>query len=290
MSGTSTRIRLSAAIIALNEQDNLPGLLDRLDWVDEIVLIDGGSSDETLSVARRFTDRVWQHPFDNFARQRNRALDRCRGQWVISIDADERPSAAMRAEIDRRLEAPDGCVAFRVPIHSTILGQPFRYSGTQDDRPIRLFRREGVRWVGAVHEVPAVKGLVGELCNGLEHCTLPDLEALITKLNRYTTLEAQQRFRAGSPWRSWNLIWQPAREVARRLIWKKGILDGPRGWLFCALTGFSSLMVHLKHGEMLREARQKRSGGTAIDRVVRVGELRKKGPGPAVPALQGDAN
>lgn len=281
MEQPSNGIRLSAAVITLNEQHNLPGLLERLGWVDEVVVVDGGSSDQTLALARGYGARVWQHRFDDYARQRNRALNKCRGEWVLSVDADERPTEAMREEIARRIAEPAGCVAFRVPIRSTILGRRFRYSGTQDDRPIRLFRRDGVRWEGEVHEVPVVRGAVGELRNGLEHHTLPNMEALLVKLNRYTTLEALARVRAASPWRVHDLFWQPARETLRRLIWKRGILDGPRGWLFCGLSGLYALVAHLKHGEMLR--------GESSCASPRVPEAEAGQTGPANPASESDA-
>src|SRR5262249_16906619 len=142
---------ITAAIITLNEQRHLPALLARLDWVSEIVVVDGGSSDDTLAIARRHGCRVIEHPFDTFAQQRNRAADLARCDWILSIDADERPTPAIIREIQWRItrgtslsetrgrfsarrRRAEGPVAFRVPIRSRIFGRPFRFSGTQDDR------------------------------------------------------------------------------------------------------------------------------------------------------------
>ena len=139
-----TRPTLTAAVITLNEAKKLPGLLGRLDWVDQIVVVDGGSTDDTVEIARSFGCAVHHRPFDAFARQRNHALGLAAGDWVLSVDADERPTPRLAAEIRRRIGRcrQNG---FRVPIRSTIFGRPLRWSGTQHDLPVRLVRRGSAR-------------------------------------------------------------------------------------------------------------------------------------------------
>jgi glycosyltransferase involved in cell wall biosynthesis len=242
---------ITAAIITLNEERLLPALLERLDWVTEIVVVDGGSTDRTLQIARQHGCRVSVHPFDTFANQRNRAIALAQGQWILSIDADERPTAAFVAEARARMAGGDD-LAFRVPIRSRIFGRPFRYSGTQDDLPIRLFRRGAATWEGDVHEVLRLTPLacrrsIGRLRAWLEHDTLPNLASFLQKMDRYTALEARHRVAAGQAPR-WRDRWlAPALEVGRRLIWKKGLLDGPQGWAFCLLSGLSAWMLADKH-------------------------------------------
>lgn len=245
---------IAAAIIALNEQANLARLLPRLDWVDEIVVVDGGSRDSTAQIARQHGCRVALRPFDTFARQRNYALDLVRADWVLSIDADERPTPRLVAEI-RAATAPATAAAFRVPIRSRIFRRPVRRSGTQDDRPIRLFRRALARWTGEVHEVLQVDGRTGRLRAWLEHDTLPDLRSFLVKMDRYTTLEAQARVLAGRAPRRGDRWLAPPREIFRRLLWKQGLLDGPAGWAFCALSGLSEWVLAEKH-HRLWEARR----------------------------------
>jgi glycosyltransferase involved in cell wall biosynthesis len=236
---------VSAAIIALDEERHLPALLPRLAWTDEIVVVDGGSHDATVNIAREFGCRVEVRQFDNFARQRNRALELASGDWVLSIDADERPVAGFAAEVRRRL-SHSPARAFRVPIRSAIFGRRFRFSGTQDDCPVRLFRRGSACWTGHVHEVLRSTGPIGRLEHWLEHETLPDLAAFLIKMNRYTTLAAQARTTAGRRPR-WDDLWlAPPREALRRLIWKHGWLDGPEGWAFCLLSGLSEWMLAKK--------------------------------------------
>jgi hypothetical protein len=247
------RPSITAAIIALNEEEKLPGLLERLDWVDEIVVVDGGSHDATVRLARRHGCRVVSRTLDSFARQRNFAIQIAAGDWVLSIDADERPTPRLIDEVRGRI-ADCRQQAFRVPIRSTIFRRPLRWSGTQDDCPVRLFRRQSARWMGDVHEVLAVAGRVGRLQHWLEHETLPDLPAFLAKIDRYTTLEAAARVAAGrgpagyAPWLA------PPREVFRRLFWKQGLLDGPAGWAFCLLSGLSEWVLSGKHRRLWQQS------------------------------------
>jgi len=237
---------LSVTIIALNEERNLPGLLATLSWPDEIVLVDGGSHDATVEIARSHGARVHRRPFDDFCRQQNHALSLATGDWVLSIDADERPTQAMVAEIRRRLPhcRENG---FRARIRSTIFGRPLRYSGTQGDRQVRLVRRHLARWVGEVHETLETPGPIGQLRHWLDHDPLPDLTSFLTKMHRYTTLAASARLDQSRPPRRRDPWLNPPREVFRRLIWKQGILDGPEGWAFCLLSGLSEWVLADTH-------------------------------------------
>jgi hypothetical protein len=241
----SQRPTISAVLITLNEERNLPGLLARLDWVDEIVVVDGGSRDDTFRIARRHGCHVVTRCFDSFARQRNFALQLAAGQWILSIDADERPTPRLAEEIRRRI-AQSRYSAFRLPIRSTIFGRPLRYCGTQDDCPIRLFRRAHAQWIGDVHEVLHVHGRIGRLRHWLEHTTLPDRAAFLAKMRHYTNLEAAARVAAGCRGAWWQRWLAPPREVFRRLIWKQGLLDGPAGWAFCLLSGYSEWVLAQK--------------------------------------------
>jgi glycosyltransferase involved in cell wall biosynthesis len=265
----SRPLTITAAIIAQNEQGNLAGLLPRLDWVDEIVLVDGGSHDGTASLARAHGCRVLERRFDTFARQRNYALQHSQSDWVLSIDADECPTPQLAAEIRRRI-GDDRYAAYRVPIRSTIFGYRVRYSGTQDDRPVRLVRRGAARWTGDVHEVLRVAGRTSQLENWLEHRTMPDLASFLAKVDRYTRLEAVARVAAGRRPRPGTRWIAPLREVFRRLAWKHGILDGPAGWAFCILSGYSEWVLAQRHRQLwatsqgLIESRVEPAPGAAI--------------------------
>ena len=251
----SSRPTITAAMITLDEQRNLAELLPMLDWVDEIVLVDGGSRDDSVRIAASHGCEVDCRRFDTFAAQRNHALRLARGDWVLSIDADERPTPRLAEEIRRRI-ADSQADAYRISIRSSIFGRPVRHCGTQDDRPIRLFRRLSARWTGDVHEVLQVAGPIGRLENRLTHNPLPNLETFLKKMHRYTLLEAKAR--AASLRRpSWRDTWiAPPREVFRRLIYKQGFLDGPAGWAFCCLSGLSQWVLAREHRRLQRRMQE----------------------------------
>jgi glycosyltransferase involved in cell wall biosynthesis len=246
--------RVSAVLIARDEAHNLPDCLDALAWADEcVVVVDPASRDATLAVARQRADAVVVRRFDDFASQRNAGLDLATGDWVFSVDADERSSPAQAAEIRRAIaDANRYHDAYRVPIRSEILGRPFRYSGTQLDRPVRLFRRDRARWAGAVHEVVSGLTSIGELHEPLSHRTLPDMTTFLRKLDRYTTLEAGQLASRGVPARRRDLLVRPAWTFAKLYLGRQGFRDGVEGLLFCTLSGVSVAVRHWKHREILR--------------------------------------
>jgi glycosyltransferase involved in cell wall biosynthesis len=238
---------ISANLITLNEERNLAPCLESLVWVDEIVVVDGGSRDRTAEIARRYTDRVVVNPFDDYASQRNRALDASRGEWVFSIDADERVPRALAREIRQRaLDAGPDVAGFWVPIRSRIFGRRFRFSGTQGERKMRLFRRERGRWHGPVHETVALSGHTGRLRHAIDHESTPDLETYSLKLDRYSSFEAERIRTAGC-----SLAWWQPRLVslwtfAKLYFGKLGMLDGPEGFRFCALSGLGTWMAYRK--------------------------------------------
>ena len=245
--------RISVLILAKNEAENLPNCLDTVSWANEvIVVVDRSSRDETQAIAQRGADLVAIRTFDDFANQRNAALELATGDWVFAIDADERATPELAAEIRRvtadRSHRHNG---FRVPIRSVVLGRPFRYSGTQYDRPLRLFRRGSGRWVGAVHETVDIKGTVGLLSHCLQHRTIPDMRTFLRKINEYTTLEAVKFEREGRPYKFTDLALRPAWTFGKLYLAKQGFRDGLEGLAFCAMSGLSVAVRHWKHREIV---------------------------------------
>lgn len=249
--------RISVLVLAKNEAENLPSCLASVEWANElIVVVDRASRDETQAIARRRADLVAIRTFDDFASQRNAALALASGDWVFAIDADERASPELAAEVRRVTSDPalrHG--GFRVPIRSIILGRPFSYSGTQHDLPLRLFRRGMGRWVGTVHETVAIEGSVGRLKNPLQHRTIPDMQTFLRKINEYTTLEAIKFDREDRPYRAADLTIRPVWTFAKLYFGKQGFRDGLEGFVFCALSGLSVAVRQWKYREKIRARR-----------------------------------
>ncbi|AMV39847.1 glycosyltransferase family 2 protein [Planctomyces sp. SH-PL62] len=244
--------RITALIVARNEEANLPGCLASVSFAHErIVVVDPSSEDDTLGVARRLADVVLVRRFDDFASQRNAGRVAGSGDWILSIDADERATPELADEIRRTIADPtndrDG---FRIPIRSEILGRPFGYSGTQQDLPLRLFRRERGAWMGRVHETVRLDGEVGRMSAPLDHRTLPDVQVFLRKIDQYTSLEARDLHRAGARFRARDLTLRPAWLFLKLYLYKQGFRDGLEGLMFCALSGVSAAVRTWKLREL----------------------------------------
>jgi glycosyltransferase involved in cell wall biosynthesis len=233
--------RLAVLVVARNEEENLAACLHSCRFADErVVVVDASSEDATLEIARLEADVVSVRAFDNFANQRNAALGLASADWVLSIDADERITPELAAEIRSRVaDSSNTCVGFRVPIKSEILGRPFGYSGTQQDLPLRLFRRDRGRWTGLVHETVVIEGPVGRLRHALEHHTLKSIRVFLGKIDHYTTLEARDLHRAGRRFRTSDVALRPFWTFLKLYLGKQGFRDGIEGLMFCALSGVS---------------------------------------------------
>jgi len=251
---TSTEPRISALIVARNEEDKLPGCLASVKFAHErIVVVDAASDDDTLAAARRSADVVIVRPFDDFASQRNAGLEAATGDWILSIDADERVTPGLEAEIGSVLIDPENHhEGFRIPIRSEILGRPFGYSGTQQDLPLRLFRRGRGRWTGQVHETVLLEGAVGRMQHPLEHHTIPDVRVFLRKIDQYTTLEARDLYQAGDRYRTRDLTLRPFWLFLKLYLYKQGFRDGLEGLMFCGLSGVSAAVRTWKLRELDR--------------------------------------
>lgn len=244
--------RVSVLIVAKNEAHNLADCLASASWASErIVVVDPVSRDSTLEIAREMADVVSVRQFDDFASQRNFALSLATGDWVLSVDADERVTPPLAAEIRRAIADPSkNYQGFRVPIRSVILGRKFGFSGTQHDHPLRLFRRDLGHWTGLVHETVALDGPVGSLVHPLAHHSLPNVQIFLNKLDHYTTLEARGLAGSQRRFRMSDLTLRPVWTFLKLYIFKLGFRDGVEGFMFCALSGVSVAVRAWKHREL----------------------------------------
>ena len=244
--------RLSVLIVAKNEAHNLADCLAAASWAFErIVVVDPVSRDATLEIAQQQAEVVAVRAFDDFASQRNFGLSLASGDWVLSVDADERVTAPLAAEIQRIMAEPANPYhGFRVPIRSVILGRPFGFSGTQHDQPLRFFRRDSGHWTGLVHETVVLNGTVGSLQNALGHHSLPNVQVFLHKLDHYTTLEAQGLAGSERRFRMSDLALRPIWTFLKLYVFKQGFRDGVEGFMFCALSGVSTAVRAWKHREL----------------------------------------
>lgn len=248
---------LSVVIIARDEERDLPGCLDSVAGLaDEVVVLDSGSTDRTRELARARGAKVFERPFDDYASHKQAAVERATGDWVLSIDADERVTPALRDEIRALLAAPPdggaGNVGYEIPFEVHFLGRRLRFGGLGSERHLRLFRRGRGRFTGgSLHEGVRVDGPVGRLRGPIRHLPYRDLGEYLAKLDRYTTLAAEKRRRAGRRFTPLHHL-LPCWELFHRLVLRLGVLDGTPGVAWAGLSAFHTWVKYLKLRELQR--------------------------------------
>ncbi|MGH9606656.1 MAG: glycosyltransferase family 2 protein [Terracidiphilus sp.] len=246
---------LSIVLIALNEAVNLPRTLASVRWAQEIVVVDSGSTDATVAIAREAGARVFAEPWRGFGAQKNSAIDHATGDWILSLDADEEVSAELGREIQSLLGGEPRFAAYEIPRLNHFLGRPLCHGGYWPDRKLRLFRRGAARFEERlVHETVKTAEPVGRLKNPLLHHCYPTLEDYIEHMNRYSTLGAEMliaRGRGGSL--VWNAVMNPAATFVYNYFLRLGFLDGREG-LLQHLN--HSVYVHWKFAKAWRATRE----------------------------------
>ncbi len=227
---------LSVAVVVLNEEERLRACLESVVWADEIVVVDAGSSDKTVAIAREFTDRVLFRPWDGYVPQKNYALDQCRGDWLLSLDADERVSDALRDEIRATLRGGGPEAGFQLPRRNLFQGRWVRHGGLYPDWQLRLLRRgQGAFAARAVHESVTVDGPAGRLRSPLVHESYRSIGDAVARLNRYSDLAATELARAGRGGSLLDLLGRPVWRFLSMYVLRAGFLDGWRGLVLAGL-------------------------------------------------------
>jgi len=243
-------VELAAVVLTKNEERHIGDCLDSLAWADERVVFDDFSSDGTVQIARTRGGRVVQHPFEDFARQRNAALDAIEAKWILFVDADERATAALAEEVRRviGLEGDQARAGWWVPRHNYMVGHRMRGGGWYPDYQLRLLRRGQAGYDPArpVHEVVLLKGDAGYLENVLIHYNYDTVAQFRQKMARYTDFEARILQERGVRVRPWTYLSMPLREFWRRFVMLGGYRDHLYGLLFCGLMGWYSLVTYLR--------------------------------------------
>ena len=223
--------RLSAIVITRNEARNIAACLDSLAFCDECIVVDGGSSDDTAGAARAAGARVVERAFDGFRPQKNFALAQAQGEWVLSIDADERVTPALRDEIIAAVAKGDKA-GYEMPRLSTFCGREMRHSGWYPDYVLRLFRRAaGAFSDDLVHERVVCSGPVGRLATPLLHHPVHRLEDALSRMDRYSTAGADMLLNSGRRVSFFTGIVRGFWSFFRTYILRAGFLDGREGFL-----------------------------------------------------------
>jgi len=233
---------LSIVIITLNEAANLPWTLASVRGLGEIVVVDSGSTDATVEIARQAGTRVFAEPWKGFGAQKNSAIAKTTGDWILSLDADEEVSPELAREITELLNGEPQFAAYRIPRLNHFLGEPLRHGGYWPDPKLRLFKRGAASFEERpVHETMRSAEPVGQLKGHLIHHCYPTIEDYREHMGRYSSLAAEALIDSGRagrswPWYVWNAVLNPAATFVYNYVFRLGFLDGRAG-----------LLQHLNH-------------------------------------------
>ena len=246
--------RLSVIIIALNQEDNIVPCLETVRWADDIVIVDSGSEDRTLERARDFTDRIFTISWPGFGAAKNYALNQARGDWIFSLDTDERVSEALREEILAAVRTDGKFAGYKVPRKNYFGGRWVKRLGWYPDYTLRLFQKGNGRFrERAVHEEVLVNGPVGFLQHPLDHYSYDSVSDYLARQDRYARLAAQEMLREGRRPRAGELFWRPFSHFFKLYVLRLGFLEGRLGYTLALLSSLYNFLKYYYLRELLHE-------------------------------------
>lgn len=246
---------ITAIVLTHNDEKHIARCLASLTWCDEIIIIDDYSTDTTVAVAEQFTTNIFRHRLnDDFSAQRNFALSKAKGEWVLFVDSDEVISEDLRKEIeqklDSRLRRNDTTESRNIGYYITRKdwwgGQWLAHGETANVRLLRLAKKNAGIWTQPVHETWNVNGTVGKLVHPILHYPHPDIAQFLDEINRYSSLYAAHLFYQGirEPW--WHIIVKPMFKFFHNYLIRLGFLDGTAGAVVAIMMSLHSFLVRGK--------------------------------------------
>lgn len=241
-------MKVSAIIITKNAEPTLRRCLESVRWADEIVVVDSGSTDRTLEICRELGATLHQTPdWPGHGPQKNRALERATGDWIVALDSDEWLTPELRAEVGRAMTDPRGKVAFAIPRRSSYCGRFMRHSGWWPDYVVRLFRRDSARFSeDHTHDRLIVNGATGKLRAPIMHEAITDLDQMLVKMNMYSSSAAQMKLREGRKATLFTALFHGSWAFFRTYFLRLGFLDGREGFMLAVANAEGSYYRYLK--------------------------------------------
>ena len=243
---------ISICIICFNEEKNIRRCLESSTWADEIIVVDSISQDKTVEIAREYTDKVYQRAWSGYIDQKNFALSKAKSDWILSIDADEEISQALKDEIRREIEKENAKDGYRMPRLSFYQGRWIKHSGFYPDRQLRLFRREQGQWTGGrVHERVEIKGNIGDLKKDLLHYPYNGIiSGQLKTVNSFSSLLAEDMYQERKRYYHLPLLFRPLFKFAEVYFFKLGFLDGLAGFIIAVTSAYAMFVRYVKLREL----------------------------------------
>lgn len=242
---------ISAIIIAKDEEKYIRMCLESVKWVDEIIVVDDYSTDKTVDIAKEYTDKIFGRRLDDFSDQRNFAIEKAHGEWILSLDADEVVSEKLADEIktmsDDTLDKYNG---FYIPIKHYFFGKEIKYGEWWPSYKKRLFKKGRGRWERPIHEELVVEGRAGYLKGHLQHYAYKNISEFINKTNIYTSMEVEKGNVSSNVFK---ILLAPPKVFIYRYILRQGFRDGTYGLIVALLMSFYAFINHAKTWEARRK-------------------------------------
>ena len=233
---TMSTVQLTVVVITYNEEHNIQSALDSVAFAGEIVLVDGGSTDRTVEIAARYTDKIFRREFDNFSAQKNFGIEQAAHEWVLVLDADETIPEGLGKEIREIVAQGPADAVYSIGRDNYFMGKKLRFSGVQNDRVIRLFPRRIRYRRTRVHETPDTQHLpIRKLRGRILHKTYKDYESMMKKVDHYSTLKALDMYEQGYNPSFIKMLFKPPHRFLRHYIFQGGFLDGKAGFMIASI-------------------------------------------------------
>lgn len=247
---------ITAVVLTKNEEQMLEDCLSSLSFCSEIIVVDTGSTDDTIRIAKKYTSRIFEDLTSDFSAKRNKGLEKAKYDWVFYLDADERVSPALRSSIEKVIGSTPRHAAYSIQRKNYYLGTPW----PKTEQFVRLFRKESLsRWTGRLHESPVIEGEIGVLSGEIDHYTHRDLESMLAKTISWSEVEADLRYTSHHPKMTW---WRFPRVMFSAFfssyISQRGWKAGTSGMVESLYQMFSMFITYARLWEMQQEGRKER--------------------------------
>jgi glycosyltransferase involved in cell wall biosynthesis len=242
---------ITVIVITKNEAEALADALRSVSWADELIVIDAESTDDTVTIARQFTDRVYVRPWPGYIAQKNHAASLASHDWIFSLDADERVTPELAEEIRSTMKTEPPAGGYRMPRVSSYFGRWIRTTDMYPDYQLRLYDRRRAKWDGMlVHESVRTDAPVAYLKSELQHHPYKNLSEHLIRMDRYTTLAAQQMHAQGKRATWAQLFFHPRFAFARNYVLKGGFRDGKAGLVISLVNSYYVFLKFAKLWEL----------------------------------------
>jgi glycosyltransferase involved in cell wall biosynthesis len=228
---------VSVTVITRDEAANIEACLASVAWADDVLVVDCGSTDRTVDIAKAKGARVIVKDWPGYGKQKNFAATHAAHDWILSVDADERVTPELAAEIRARLAGDTAPAGFRIPRMTFHLGRWIRTTDWYPDYQLRLYDRRRARWKEQhVHESVSADGPIGQLASDLQHYAYRDITHHHRTMDRYTTLAAEDMYVSGRRAGWTDLVFHPPAAFLRNYVLRRGFTDGVPGFIISVMN------------------------------------------------------